>query len=187
MLSFFGVKAVFIHLHEPHLVEAHSPSLGRQQKADKNTIRLHHRWEFCATRFSSAHIYPIIAGEVCSSPFVSQKASRHLSWDRYKVLSFSWGPSPWPYWKAWAVATMAANTTIVARTMSALFICWSSIVMYSRSDSARNIPSRMMTDKHVQLQQHSVMGGVLFVAKLDKNYPAQGIQMTKKYPGRLFN
>lgn len=43
MLPFFGVTAIFIHLHAPHLLfEAPSPSLGRQQKADENTIRLHH-------------------------------------------------------------------------------------------------------------------------------------------------
>ncbi len=42
MLSFIGVTAIFIHLHAPQLVEAHTLSLERQQKADKNNIRLHH-------------------------------------------------------------------------------------------------------------------------------------------------
>jgi hypothetical protein len=38
-----------------------------------------------------------------------------------------------------------------------------------------------------QFKQLFVIGVGLMLAKVDKNYPAQGIQLIKKYPGRLFN
>jgi hypothetical protein len=58
---------------------------------------------------------------------------------------------------------------------------------YRLLNLARNIPGRATNDKYAKLKQLSVIGVGLILAKVDKNYPAQGIQLIKKYPGRLFN
>jgi hypothetical protein len=62
-----------------------------------------------------------------------------------------------------------------ARIVTILFLCLSSLVKY-RLCSARNIPDGAMNDKYAKLKQFSVVGVGLILAKVDKKYPAYGIQ-----------
>jgi hypothetical protein len=64
----------------------------------------------------------------------------------------------------------------VARTVTALLMSLSPQAKYRLLNLARNIPKRATNDKYAKLKQLSVIGVGPILAKVDKKYPAYGIQ-----------